>query len=140
MQKLKKLLNPLNIPYHYQEDILSMIDEDNLSLLDEDDIIEALNSNGKVKTLNLTNQDLVYDSKMYSNIKNELIKAKFVIMIFEVSTEIISDDHKKFIDYVYSFMDDDATVKFDFVQVKNPRFQPIRILLTGYTNQYHAHP
>ena len=75
MQKLKKLLNPLNIPYHYQEDILSMIDEDNLSLLDEDDIIEALNSNGKVKTLNLTNQDLVYDSKSKHQV-NTILKSK----------------------------------------------------------------
>jgi len=132
MQKLKKLLNPLNIPYQYQDDILSMIDNDNLSLLNEDDIIEALNDDGEIRTLNLSNQDLEDESLMNSNIKNELIKSKYIIIIFEVQTEIISDEHKKFIDYVYSFSDDDTTVKFDFVQVDYPRAEPIRILLTGY--------
>ena len=135
MQKLKKLLNPLDIPYQYHEDILSMIDNDNLSLLNEDDIREALDNNeGEIKTLNITNQDLEDESQICSKIKNELIKSQFVIIIFEVTTEIISDKHKDFIDYVYSFMDDDATVKFDFVKVGNPRLEPIRILLTGYKN------
>ncbi len=132
MQKLKKLLNPLNIPYQYQDDILSMIDNDNLSLLNEDDIIEALSDDGEIRTLNLTNQDLEDESLINSNIKNELIKSKSIIIIFEVQTEIISDEYKKFIDYVYSFVDDDTTVKFDFVQVDYPRYEAIRILLTGY--------
>lgn len=132
MQKLKILLNPLNIPYQYQDDILGMIDNDNLSLLNEDDIIEALNEDGEVRVLNLTNQDLEDESHLNSDIKNELIKSKSIIIIFEVSTEMISDEHKKFIDYVYSFVEDDTTVKFDFVQVDNPRYEPIRILLTGY--------
>ena len=134
MQKLKKLLNPLDIPYQYQDDILSMIDNDNLSLLNEDDIIEALDDNGEVKVLNLTNQDLEDESHLNSDIKNELIKSKSIIIIFETLTEIISDEHKKFIDYVYSFVDDETTVKFDFVQVEYPRHEPIRILLTGYEN------
>lgn len=41
MQSLKKLLNPLTIPYEYQYEILRMIDGDNLSMLSEDDFIEA---------------------------------------------------------------------------------------------------
>ncbi len=132
MQKLKELLNPLNIPYQYQDDILSMIDNDNLSLLNDDDIIEALDDEGEVRVLNLTNQDLEDESPINSNIKNELIRSKSIIIIFEVLTEMISAEHKKFIDYVYSFVDDYTTVKFDFVKVNNPRHEPIRILLTGY--------
>lgn len=135
MQKLKKLLNPLNIPYQYQDDILSMIDNDNLSLLNDDDIIEALNIDGEVRTLNLTNQDLEDESPINSNIKNELIRSKSIIIIFEVLTEMISEEHKKFIDYVYFFVDDETTVKFDFVKVNNPRHEPIRILLTGYEDK-----
>jgi len=134
MQKLRKLLNPLNIPYQYQDDILSMIDNDNLSLLNEDDIIEALNDDGEVRVLNLTNQDLEEESLINLSIKNELIKSKSIVIIFEVLTEMISDEHRHFIEYVYSFVDDDTTVKFDFVQVDYPRYEPIRILLTGYKN------
>jgi hypothetical protein len=132
MQKLRKLLNPLNIPYQYQDDILSMIDNNNLSLINEDDIIEALNDDGEVRVLNLTNQDLEEEALINLSIKNKLIKSKSIVIIFEVLTEITSDEHRHFIEYVYSFVDDNTTVKFDFIQVDYLRYEPIRILLTGY--------
>ncbi len=134
MQKLRKLLNLLNISYQYQGDILSMIDNDNLSLLIEDDIIEALNDEGEVRVLNLTNKYLKEEFFINLSIKNELTRSKSIIIIFEILTEMISDEHRCFIEYVYSFVDDDTTVKFDFVQVDYLRYEPIRILLTGYKN------
>jgi len=122
MQKLKKILNPLDIPSEYQDDILSMIDNDNLSLLNEDDIIEALHEKGSMKFLAFD----TFDKK----IKAELIKAQAIIIIFEVLDDKVSSEHKEIIEFIYEIADD-ATVKFDFRIVTELTPKPIKLLLTG---------
>jgi hypothetical protein len=48
--------------------------------------------------------------------------------------DILPEEYKNFVEYIYSFMDDDATVKFDLKIVEQPSCEPITILLTGYKN------
>lgn len=134
MKKLKKLLNPLNIPYQYQDDILSMIDGDRLSMLIEDDYIEALELGSEVMTLKLNNLDLTSESLLNQNIKNELIRAKAIIIVFETLDDELPEKYKIFIEYVYSFTDDNTIVKFDLKIVEQLSIDPITILLTGYKN------
>ncbi len=134
MQSLKKLLNPLSIPYEYQDEILRMIDVDNLSMLIEDDFIEALKIDGEVMTLRLSSIDLESESSLNHEIKNELTRAKFIIIVFEVLDETLPEEYKAFIEYIYSFIDEETTVKFDFKSVEQPSLDPITILLTGYKN------
>lgn len=134
MQNLKKLLNPLNIPYSYQDEILRLIEGDNLLMFGEDDFIDALNLDGEVMILRLNSGDLENESSLNQSIKNELTKAKSIMIVFETSDDTLRREYKKFVQYIYSFVNDNTVVKFDLKIVDQPSLEPITIFLTGYKN------
>ncbi|MCX6077177.1 MAG: hypothetical protein NTW78_09900 [Campylobacterales bacterium] len=131
MQKLSHLMNPLNIPYAAQLEILR-VTGDTLFMLSEEDFIEALEVEGEIMTLRLSEYDLQQENENNQSIKGYVINSQSILIVFESLDEVVSKENELFMDYIYENTKDDTTVKFGLLIVPRLSEVPISLLLTGY--------
>lgn len=134
MENLKKLLNPLNIPYATQSEILRVIEGDNLAMLSESDFLDALKLQGEVQSLRFAPHELENQQNLDENLKGEIIHAKTIFIIIEMLEDEPIEKYRHIIDYIYSAVKDDVTVLFDTKIVTKILYEPMTILLFGYEN------
>ena len=132
MQKLKKLLNPLNIPYGIQDELLQAIDGNYLLGLGEDDFIEAIKLDGKIIPYQFRLQDIEEKSDFYIEMKNDIANAKSVFIIIETLENEGIENYKDMIKDISSIVDEDNTFLIDSKIVSKISYEPINIMLFGY--------
>lgn len=133
MQKLKQLLNPLNIPYASQSEILRVIEGDDLLMLSELDFLNALELEGEILSLRFAPHELGSHQSLDENIKHEIVHAKAIFLIIETLENDSIKEYNHIYDYIISVIDDDVTVFIDNKIVTNILYEPITILLFGVT-------
>ena len=134
MHKLKKLLNPLNIPYATQSELLRVTEDNDLLMLSEPDFLNALKLEGEVQSLRYAPHELESQQSLDDNLKNEIIHAKTIFVIIETLEDESIKKYSHIMDYISSVVDDDVTVLFDTKIVPKILYEPITILLFGYEN------
>ena len=132
MNKLKKLLNPLNIPYGIQDELLQAIDGNYLLGLGEDDFIEAIKLDGKIIPYQFRLQDIEEKSDFYIEMKNDIANAKSVFIIIETLENEGIENYKDMIKDISSIVDDDSIFLIDSKIVSKISYEPINIMLFGY--------
>ncbi len=115
MNKLKKLLNPLDIPYETQSELLRVAEGDDLLMLSEPDFLNALKLEGEVRSLRFAPYEIESQQSLDDNLKNEIIHAKSIFVIIETLEDKSIKKYSHIMDYISSIVGDDVTVMFDSV-------------------------
>lgn len=134
MNKLKKLLNPLDIPYATQSEMLRVVEGNSLLMLSEDDFLNALKLEGEVRTFRFAPYELESPQSLDDNLKNEIIHAKAIFVIIETIEDESIKKYSHILNYISSIVDDEVTVLLDTKIVDKILYEPITILLFGYEN------
>ena len=134
MQKLKQILNPLDIPYTIQSEILRVIEGDDLLMLSEPDFLNAIKLQGDIHSLRFAPYELESKQSLEDNLKHEIISAKTIFIIIETLEHESIQKYSHIIDYVSFIIDDEVTLLVDTKIVPKILYGPITILLFGYEN------
>jgi len=132
MNKLKKLLNPLDIPYGIQDELLQAVNGNYLLGLGEDDFIEAIKLDGKIIPYQFTTQDIKDKSNFYIEMKNDVANAKSIFIMMETLEDKGIENYKDMIEDISSMADNNSTLIVDSKIVSKISYEPINIMLFGY--------
>lgn len=132
MQKLKETLNPLDIPYAIQSELLRVTEGDDLLMLSEPDFLNALKLQGDIHSLRFAPYELNSEQGLKDNLKHEVINAKTIFIIIETLEEESIKKYSHIFNYISSIVDDEVTLFIDTKIVEKILYEPITILLFGY--------